>query len=52
ENYYQEGSHVYPKLQAIEAYNKALSTWARWIDKNIDVNRTQVLFRGYSVTHF
>lgn len=27
-------------------------TWARWIDKNIDRNRTLVLFKGYSVTHF
>ncbi|OVA17501.1 PC-Esterase [Macleaya cordata] len=49
ENYYQEGSFVYLKLETIEAYKKALTTWGRWVDKNIDVNRTQVVFRGYSV---
>ncbi|WJX62018.1 hypothetical protein P8452_47059 [Trifolium repens] len=52
EDYYQEGNHVYPRLKVLDAYRRALTTWARWIDKNIDPNRTHVFFRGYSVTHF
>ncbi|KAF9624513.1 hypothetical protein IFM89_011626 [Coptis chinensis] len=52
ENYYQEGKHVYPRLKVMEAYTKALTTWSRWIDSNVDVSKTQVFFRGYSVTHF
>lgn len=52
ENYYQEGPHVYQKLEVLEAFEKALSTWGKWIDDNIDTNRTQVIFRGYSVAHF
>ncbi|XP_020217798.1 protein trichome birefringence-like 2 [Cajanus cajan] len=52
EYYYQEGNHVYPRLKVLDAYTRALATWAKWIDNNIDVNRTQVFFRGYSVTHF
>ncbi|XP_057507972.1 protein trichome birefringence-like 2 isoform X1 [Actinidia eriantha] len=52
EDYYQEGNHVYPRLKVLEAYKRALTTWARWVDKNIDGSRTQVIFRGYSVTHF
>ncbi|KAM7464640.1 hypothetical protein LguiA_032761 [Lonicera macranthoides] len=52
EDYYQEGDHVYPRLKVLDAYKRALGTWARWIDKNIDGSRTQVIFRGYSVTHF
>ncbi|XP_057950241.1 protein trichome birefringence-like 2 [Malania oleifera] len=52
EDYYQEGNHVHPRLKVLEAYKRALRTWARWVDKNIDSNRTQVFFRGYSVTHF
>ncbi|KAM1065746.1 hypothetical protein ACFX13_021562 [Malus domestica] len=52
EDYYQEGNYVHPRLQVLEAYKRALTTWARWVDKNIDVDRTQVFFRGYSVTHF
>lgn len=51
-NYYQEGSHVYPELSAEEAYRKALQTWGRWVDTNIDHTRTKVFFRGYSSSHF
>ncbi|KAK9276853.1 hypothetical protein L1049_006390 [Liquidambar formosana] len=52
EDYYQEGNTVHPRLKVLEAYKRALTTWARWVDKNIDGRRTQVFFRGYSVTHF
>ncbi|KAG5050737.1 hypothetical protein JHK87_002935 [Glycine soja] len=52
EDYYQVGNHVYPRLKVLDAYTRALTTWATWVDNNIDANRTQVFFRGYSVTHF
>ncbi|KAF8060395.1 hypothetical protein N665_1218s0014 [Sinapis alba] len=52
ENYYQEGNIVYPRLKVLEAYKRALTTWAKWVDKNIDRNQTHVVFRGYSETHF
>ncbi|KAK2644909.1 hypothetical protein Ddye_020104 [Dipteronia dyeriana] len=51
-NYFQEGSHVYNRLEVREAYTKALRTWAQWTDENIDSNRTKVFFRGYSASHF
>ncbi|XP_050206942.1 protein trichome birefringence-like 2 [Mercurialis annua] len=52
EDYYQEGNYVHPRLKVLEAYKRALLTWAKWVDNNVDSNRTQVFFRGYSVTHF
>ncbi|XP_047961337.1 protein trichome birefringence-like 2 isoform X1 [Salvia hispanica] len=52
EGYYQEGDYVHPRLKVLEAFKRALTTWARWVDKNIDSNKTEVVFRGYSVTHF
>ncbi|CAO2829280.1 unnamed protein product [Amaranthus hypochondriacus] len=52
EEYYQEGDHVHPRLKALKAYRKALTTWGRWVDRHIDYNRTLVFFRGYSGTHF
>ncbi|KAI3870026.1 hypothetical protein MKW92_024554 [Papaver armeniacum] len=51
-NYFQDGNYVYPKLSMFEAYKKGLTTWRRWIDKNIDSNRTQIVFRGYSIPHY
>ncbi|XP_073021946.1 protein trichome birefringence-like 2 [Primulina eburnea] len=52
ENYYQEGNYVYPRLKVMEAYKRALVTWAHWVDSNIDERRTQIVFRGFSATHF
>ncbi|KAM7250367.1 hypothetical protein ACFE04_022250 [Oxalis oulophora] len=52
EDYYQDSKQLYPRLKVLEAFKRAITTWARWVDKNVDPNRTQVLFRGYSVTHF
>ncbi|XWS34760.1 hypothetical protein CRYUN_Cryun21dG0065200 [Craigia yunnanensis] len=51
-DYYQEGDYVYPRIKDLKAFQKALTTWSRWVDKNVDISRTQVFFRGYSVTHF
>ncbi|XP_055818593.1 protein trichome birefringence-like 4 [Solanum dulcamara] len=50
--YYQEGSHVYGELNVVEAFRKAMTTWARWIETNVDPLKTDVFFRGYSVSHF
>ncbi|KAK8649330.1 hypothetical protein V6N13_130060 [Hibiscus sabdariffa] len=51
-DYYQEGSHVYNELNVLEAFRKALTTWARWIDANVNPMKTMVFFRGYSASHF
>ncbi|KAH1053546.1 hypothetical protein GLYMA_08G284500v4 [Glycine max] len=52
EDYYQEGNHVYQRLEVLDAYTRALTTWAKWVDKKINANQTQVFFRGFSLTHF
>ncbi|XP_073316438.1 protein trichome birefringence-like 2 [Primulina huaijiensis] len=52
EDYYQEGDYVHPRLKVLEAYKRAVTTWANWVDKNIDVNKIRVIFQGYSITHF
>lgn len=51
-DYYKEGDVVYPEMKAMEAYKKALSTWAKWVGANIESNRTRVFFRGLSSTHY
>ncbi|KAL1204744.1 Protein trichome birefringence-like 1 [Cardamine amara subsp. amara] len=52
EDYYQEGSNVYAKLDVDEAFRKALTTWGRWVDKNVNPKKSLVFFRGYSPSHF
>ncbi|KAL8132344.1 hypothetical protein AgCh_008002 [Apium graveolens] len=40
-NYYQEGNIVHTRHKVLDAYTRALGTWARWVDKNIDKEKTQ-----------
>ncbi|XP_027936733.1 protein trichome birefringence-like [Vigna unguiculata] len=51
-DYYQEGSHVYNELNVLEAFRRAITTWSRWIDANIDSSKSMIFFRGYSASHF
>ncbi|TVU28743.1 hypothetical protein EJB05_20274, partial [Eragrostis curvula] len=51
-NYYQEGDRVYSELDVHDAYRRALNTWAKWVDSNVDPKKTTVFFRGYSASHF
>ncbi|KAL5199450.1 hypothetical protein ABZP36_020653 [Zizania latifolia] len=51
-DYYQEGNHVYSELNVVDAFHKALVTWSKWIDANVNPKKTTVLFRGYSASHF
>ncbi|CAH2072267.1 unnamed protein product [Thlaspi arvense] len=51
-NYYKEGDYIYPKFDATEAYRRALKTWAKWIDLNVNPQKQLVFYRGYSSAHF
>ncbi|XP_054816870.1 protein trichome birefringence-like [Prosopis cineraria] len=51
-DYYQEGSHVYDELNVLEAFRRAITTWSRWVDANINPSKSLVFFRGYSASHF
>ncbi|XP_055823047.1 protein trichome birefringence-like 5 [Solanum dulcamara] len=50
-NYYKEGDHIYPKFDAVEAYRRALKTWAKWIDENMSREKL-IIYRGYSSAHY
>ncbi|KAG0551409.1 hypothetical protein BDA96_01G420800 [Sorghum bicolor] len=51
-NFYQEGDHVHPYLDASTAFQRALTTWALWVDRYINPQRTRVFFRSTSPSHF
>ncbi|KAL3362772.1 hypothetical protein AABB24_012202 [Solanum stoloniferum] len=50
-NYYKEGEQIYPKFDAVEAYRRALKTWAKWIDENMSREKL-IIYRGYSSAHY
>lgn len=51
-DYMREGTNLYPDMDRLTAYYKALTTWGRWVDQNIDPTRTKVFFQGISPTHY
>ncbi|GJT40951.1 trichome birefringence-like protein 6 [Tanacetum coccineum] len=51
-NYYQEADNVLPHLDSSTAFTKSMTTWASWVDKNINPRRTQVIFRSSAPSHF
>ncbi|GER31777.1 trichome birefringence-like [Striga asiatica] len=51
-NYIRDGANLYSNMNRYMAFYKGLTTWARWVDINIDPNKTKVFFQGISPTHY
>ncbi|KAF5208323.1 Trichome birefringence-like family, partial [Thalictrum thalictroides] len=47
----QEGNQVFKDMDRLVAYEKALRTWAKWVDSNINPAKTKVYFQGVSPDH-
>ncbi|KAF2569094.1 hypothetical protein F2Q68_00024401 [Brassica cretica] len=45
------GNVTVRKMDRLVAYEKAIRTWAMWIDQNIDPSKTKVFFQGVSPDH-
>ncbi|KAI6669303.1 hypothetical protein NL676_004188 [Syzygium grande] len=50
-DYYMEGRSMFRNLNPMVAYEKGLTTWAKWVDLNLDPQRTRVIFRSMSPRH-
>ncbi|XP_010271679.1 PREDICTED: protein trichome birefringence-like 36 [Nelumbo nucifera] len=50
-DFYMEGNSMITSLNPMVAYEKGLTTWARWVDLNLDPKRTRVIFRSISPRH-
>ncbi|GAB2263003.1 hypothetical protein Droror1_Dr00004000 [Drosera rotundifolia] len=51
-DYFQEGNTLYKDMNRMVAYYKGLTTWARWVNLNVDPSKTKVFFLGVSPTHY
>jgi len=38
-------------MNRLVAYEKGLKTWAKWVEDNVDPNKTRVFFQGVSPDH-
>ncbi|XP_051137948.1 protein trichome birefringence-like 28 [Andrographis paniculata] len=48
---FKEGSTEYDEIERPVAYKRVLTTWAKWIDENVDPNRTTIFFMSMSPLH-
>ncbi|CAN0862236.1 Protein trichome birefringence-like 36 [Linum grandiflorum] len=50
-DYYMEGNTMFQTMNPMLAYHKGLTTWAKWIDLNLNPTKTKVVFRTMSPRH-
>ncbi|KAM3699086.1 hypothetical protein ACB098_06G236400 [Castanea mollissima] len=50
-DFIQVGNKTYKDMDRLVAYEKALNTWAKWIDSNIEPKKTKVFYQGVSPAH-
>ncbi|CAH9121455.1 unnamed protein product [Cuscuta epithymum] len=48
---FDEGSIEYDDVPRHVAYRRVLSTWAKWVEENVNPNRTQIFFMSMSPLH-
>ncbi|GER35638.1 trichome birefringence-like [Striga asiatica] len=50
-DYVESDGRLYQDMDPLLAMEKALTTWAKWVDANIDVTKTTLFFQAISPTH-
>jgi hypothetical protein len=51
-DYIQEGGKIYKDMNRFIAFYKGLTTWARWVNINVNPTQTKVFFLGISPVHY
>ncbi|KAJ1393977.1 PC-Esterase [Sesbania bispinosa] len=49
-DYIRDGPNLVKNMDRLQAYYKGLTTWAKWVDLNVDPTKTKVFFQGISPT--
>ncbi|CAD5325781.1 unnamed protein product [Arabidopsis thaliana] len=47
-DYYMDGNKIFKAMDPMVAYERGLTTWAKWVEINLDPSKTKVIFRTVS----
>ncbi|CAN1277500.1 Protein trichome birefringence-like 8, partial [Linum perenne] len=50
--YFEVGGKVNKSMGVIDAFERSLQTWKKWVMENLDSERSHVFFRSYSPAHY
>ncbi|KAJ9190596.1 hypothetical protein P3X46_001781 [Hevea brasiliensis] len=51
-DFVQVGDTILKDMDRMVAFHKALTTWAKWVDSDVDTSKTHVIFQGISPSHY
>ncbi|KAM7498584.1 hypothetical protein LguiA_022998 [Lonicera macranthoides] len=51
-DYIEVGGLIFKDMDRVAAFEKALETWAGWVDTNVDPTKSRVFFQGISPSHY
>ncbi|GAV61063.1 PC-Esterase domain-containing protein/PMR5N domain-containing protein [Cephalotus follicularis] len=51
-DFIEEGNATIKDMERLVVYEKALNTWAKWVNTNVDAAKTMVFFQGVSPDHY
>ncbi|XP_073142477.1 protein trichome birefringence-like 11 isoform X2 [Henckelia pumila] len=50
--YFQEGAEIRTEMRVETAFRRSFVTLMDWIDREVDLSKTKIIFRSYSPVHF
>ncbi|XP_059435785.1 protein trichome birefringence-like 38 [Corylus avellana] len=51
-DYVEDENKVVQDMDRMVAFRKGLTTWANWVDADVDPTKTRVIFQGISPSHY
>ncbi|XP_076906678.1 protein trichome birefringence-like 38 [Bidens hawaiensis] len=51
-DYIQIGANITKDMDRMVAFQEALNTWAKWVESDIDTEKTTLFFQGVSPSHY
>ncbi|XP_073301226.1 protein trichome birefringence-like 11 isoform X1 [Primulina huaijiensis] len=50
--YFQEGAEIRTEMSVETAFQRSIVTLMNWIDREVDLSKTRIIFRTYAPVHF